>query len=135
VAKFLLEMAAISTRAEFSQKPLSLQAAPRLSAFLIGPDYLQTMGIPLLRGRFFTPEDNTQSPCVAVIDSVFAQMYFKDSDPLNQTLDHTDPSRAEPASASYDEALPYVSVDYWVAAGFDRGIACALSDTAGRSAL
>ena len=46
-----------------------------------------------------------------------------------------DPSRAEPASASYDEALPYVSVDYWVAAGFDRGIACALSDTAGRSAL
>jgi len=86
VAKFLLEMAAISTRAEFSQKPLSLQAAPRLSAFLTGPDYLQTMGIPLLRGRFFTSEDNTQSPCVAVIDSVFAQMYFKDSDPLNQTI-------------------------------------------------
>jgi predicted permease len=69
-----------------SQKPLSLQAAPRLSAFLTGPDYLQTMGIPLLRGRFFAPEDTTQSPCVAVIDSVFARMYFKDSDPLNQTI-------------------------------------------------
>ena len=39
---------------------------------------------------------------------------------MSSVLDHTDPSRAEPASASYDEALPYVSVDYWVAAGFDR---------------
>ena len=44
------------------------------------------MGIPLLRGRFFTAQDTTQSPCVAVIDSVFAKMYFKDSDPLNQTI-------------------------------------------------
>ncbi len=44
---------------------------------LTGPDYLQTMGIPLLRGRFFAPEDTTQSPCVAVIHSVFARMYFK----------------------------------------------------------
>ena len=69
-----------------SQKPASLQAAPRLVMFLTGPDYLRTMGIPLLRGRFFTPEDTTKSPCVMVIDSVFAHMYFPDSDPLGQTL-------------------------------------------------
>jgi len=69
-----------------SWKPLSLQSAPRLSAFLTGPDYLRTMGIPLLRGRFFTLEDSAQSPCVAVIDSVFASTYFQDSDPLNQTV-------------------------------------------------
>jgi putative ABC transport system permease protein len=54
--------------------------------FLTGPDYLRTMGIPLLRGRFFTPEDTTKSPCVMVIDSVFASMYFQDADPLGQTL-------------------------------------------------
>jgi predicted permease len=68
------------------QKPASLQGAPRLAMFLTGPDYLRTMGIPLLRGRFFTPEDTTKSPCVMVIDSVFAHMYFPDSDPLGQTL-------------------------------------------------
>jgi predicted permease len=69
-----------------SQKPTSLQGAPRLVMFLTGPDYLRTMGIPLLRGRFFTLEDTTKSPCVMVIDSVFAHMYFPDSDPLGQTL-------------------------------------------------
>src|SRR6266576_1197865 len=31
-----------------SQKPASLQGAPRLVMFLTGPDYLRTMGIPLL---------------------------------------------------------------------------------------
>jgi predicted permease len=69
-----------------SQKPASLQAAPRLTGFLTGPDYLRTMGIPLLRGRFFTLEDTTKSPCVMVIDSVFASMYFAGSDPLGQTI-------------------------------------------------
>jgi predicted permease len=69
-----------------SQKPASLQRAPRLEMFLTGPDYLRTMEIPLLRGRFFTPEDTTKSPCVMVIDTAFAHMYFPNSDPLDQTL-------------------------------------------------
>jgi predicted permease len=69
-----------------SQKPASLQGAPRLAMFLTGPDYLRTMGIPLLRGRFFTSEDTTKSPCVMVIDSVFAHNYFSDRNPLDQTL-------------------------------------------------
>lgn len=68
------------------RKPASVQGAPRLVLFLTGPDYLRMMGIPLLRGRFFTQEDTTKSPCVVVIDSVFAQMYFPNSDPLDQTL-------------------------------------------------
>ena len=69
-----------------SQKPASLQEAPRLVGFLTGPDYLRTMGIPLLRGRFFTLEDTTKSPCVVVIDSVFTHMYFQGSDPIGQTI-------------------------------------------------
>jgi predicted permease len=69
-----------------SEKPASLQGAPRVVMFLTGPDYLRTMGIPLLRGRFFTPEDTTKSPCVMVVDSVLANAYFPDSDPLRQTM-------------------------------------------------
>jgi len=44
------------------------------------------MGIPLLRGRFFTSEDTIDSPCVIVIDGILARTYFPDSDPLGQTL-------------------------------------------------
>jgi predicted permease len=69
-----------------AQKPASLQAAPRLVGFLTGPDYFRTMGIPLLRGRLFTEEDTIKSPCVVVIDSVFARKYFPESEPLSQTI-------------------------------------------------
>lgn len=69
-----------------SQKPAVVQAAPRMMVFDTGPDYLKAMGIPLIRGRFFTPGDTTKSPCVAAIDSVFADSYFDGQDPLRQTL-------------------------------------------------
>jgi putative ABC transport system permease protein len=44
------------------------------------------MEIPLLRGRFLTPEDKLQSEPVIVIDSVLAQAYFRDKDPIGQTM-------------------------------------------------
>ncbi len=69
-----------------SQKPESLQGAPRLAMFLTGPEYLRTMRIPLLRGRFLSSEDTTRTPCVVVIDAVFSSKYFPDRDPIGETL-------------------------------------------------
>jgi len=69
-----------------SEKPASVQNAPRMLVFPTGPEYLRTMSIPLLRGRFFTREDTTKSRCVAVIDTVFAQTYLSGKDPLGQTM-------------------------------------------------
>jgi predicted permease len=69
-----------------SQKPADVQAAPRMMVFDTGPDYLHAMGIPLVRGRFFSQEDTTKSPCVAAIDTVFADTYFRGQDPLGQGL-------------------------------------------------
>ncbi|MFZ3247123.1 MAG: ABC transporter permease [Candidatus Acidiferrales bacterium] len=69
-----------------SQKPAVVQAAPRMMVFDTGPDYLHAMGIPLVRGRFFTREDTTKSGCVAAIDTVFANTYFHGQDPLGQGL-------------------------------------------------
>ncbi len=69
-----------------AQKPASLQAAPRLLLFATGTDYLKAMGIPLLRGRFFSSSDTTQSPCVVAIDSEFAHRYFAHSNPVGQTI-------------------------------------------------
>lgn len=64
----------------------SIAEAPRATSYSVGPDYLKVMGIPLLKGRFFTLQDNTHSPPVLVIDNALAQAYFPDKDPIGQTL-------------------------------------------------
>jgi predicted permease len=69
-----------------SQKPESLQGAPRLQAFLTGPDYFRTMEIALLQGRSLTERDSIESPCVAVIDADFAYKFFPDGKPIGHTI-------------------------------------------------
>jgi predicted permease len=68
------------------QKPDVPQNAPRTLIFDTGPDYLRTMQIPLLQGRFFTADDNASAPCVAVIDTVFARKYFPGKNPLDHRM-------------------------------------------------
>ena len=69
-----------------AQQPASIAEAPRASFYWTGPDYLKTMGIALQRGRFFTARDTTKSERVVVIDSVLARTYFRDVDPVDQTI-------------------------------------------------
>ena len=52
----------------------------------IAGDYFQTMGIPLLRGRFISADDTATSPHVAVIAQALAQHYFPGQEPLGQQL-------------------------------------------------
>jgi predicted lysophospholipase L1 biosynthesis ABC-type transport system permease subunit len=44
------------------------------------------MGIPLLQGRFFTPDDQISTGKVVVIDSVLAHTFFAGQNPIGQTL-------------------------------------------------
>jgi putative ABC transport system permease protein len=67
-------------------QPASLQEAPHALYFWTGPDYLKTMGIPLLQGRFFTSSDQVSSSKVVVIDNVLAQTFFRGENPVGQTL-------------------------------------------------
>jgi predicted permease len=68
------------------QESTSMQDAPHALYFETGPDYLQTMKILLLRGRFFTPADTPDSEPVVVINSVLAHTYFHDQNPVGQTI-------------------------------------------------
>ena len=54
--------------------------------YIVEPDYLKAMGIPLLYGRFFTPQDNEHSPLVVVVDEVFAQKYFPNQNPIGKRI-------------------------------------------------
>jgi len=69
-----------------SQVPASIQDAPHALYFWTGPNYLRTMRIPLLRGRFFTPADTIETERVVVINSVLAKKYFSDKDPVGQMI-------------------------------------------------
>jgi hypothetical protein len=44
------------------------------------------MGIPLLRGRFFTEKDDQHAPRVVVIDDVFAKKFFGAADPIGKHI-------------------------------------------------
>jgi predicted permease len=54
--------------------------------YVVDPDYLRLMGTPLLRGRFFTPQDDDHSPPVVVIDDVLARQYFPNEDPVGKRI-------------------------------------------------
>src|ERR1700674_3342594 len=41
----------------------------------VGPDFFQTMGIPILQGRGFTAQDTATSPKVAVINQALAKKF------------------------------------------------------------
>jgi len=69
-----------------SHKPESLQGAPRLQPFLTGPDYLRTMRMHLLQGRFLNAGDTVKTPCVAVIDRDFAAKFFPDGTAIGHTI-------------------------------------------------
>src|SRR5262249_37059739 len=50
----------------------------------VDPEYLSVMGIPLLRGRFLSAQDNEKGPCAIAIDEEFAAKAFPHQDPLGQ---------------------------------------------------
>ena len=54
---------------------------------MISTNYFATLGIPLLRGRVFTPRDTEKPPMVAVVDHAFAQRYFPDGNAIGGRID------------------------------------------------
>jgi len=53
---------------------------------LISPGYLKTLGIPLLAGRSFIPQDNENSPKVAIINETMARRYFATINPIGKRM-------------------------------------------------
>lgn len=60
--------------------------------YVVESDYLKVMRIPLLRGRFFTQQDNEHATRVAVVDDIFVRKFFPNEDPLGKRLNFGDAS-------------------------------------------
>ena len=59
---------------------------PNANVSPVSPDYFRTLGIALLKGRYFNEYDHEQAPPVAIIDETFARRFFPDEDPLGKRI-------------------------------------------------
>jgi predicted permease len=111
-----------------SEIPLYVHGRPRPTSqgdmswallYATDPGYLESMGIPLLRGRFIEPRDMRRGSHVAVIDEVMARTYFPNEDALGQALVVADMSGALGPEASVPMEIVGVvgHVSHW---GLDR---------------
>ncbi len=64
--------------------------------YIVGPDYLKAMRIPLLEGRFLTAEDNEHSRSVVVVDEVLARKYFPNGNAVGQSICQGDATHTFP---------------------------------------
>jgi predicted permease len=53
---------------------------------IVTPGYLETMGISLLRGRYFQEGDNQNSPPVVIVDERLAHRFWPNRDPIGQRM-------------------------------------------------
>jgi predicted permease len=60
----------------------------------VGPDYFQTIGTRLVRGRLIGQEDTPTSLKVAVVNQSFVKKFFPKQDPIGQHFGMGDPSHA-----------------------------------------
>jgi putative ABC transport system permease protein len=69
-------------------KPAYANPSLRPNAHLqeVTPDYFQTFGIRVVKGRSFTDSDSASSLRVAMVNEVFANRFLKGLDPLDQRV-------------------------------------------------
>ena len=53
---------------------------------MVSANYFRAMGVPLVRGRFFTEADGPKSPGAVIVNEAFVAKYLPGVDPLGHTL-------------------------------------------------
>jgi putative ABC transport system permease protein len=62
------------------------QDSPHGDRWMPSDDYFQTMGIQLIKGRYFDAHDTQDAPGVAIIDEAMARKYWPDEEALGQRI-------------------------------------------------
>jgi predicted permease len=52
----------------------------------VGPRYFESLHIPILEGREFTPDDKDKAPMAVIVDQTAARRYWPGQDPLGKRL-------------------------------------------------
>ena len=59
---------------------------PNIEDMLVGPNYGETLGVPLLRGREIGVRDTASGPRVAVVNETFVDRYLQGQNPIGRTF-------------------------------------------------
>ena len=62
------------------------EMSPWGNRWFAGATYFQTMGIPLLKGRYFDDRDVREAPQVAIIDETMERKFWADEDPVGKRI-------------------------------------------------
>ena len=66
--------------------PLAPGEEPELETRTVAGDYFRTMGIPVLQGRDFTPQDRADAPPVGLVNQSFVREYFSNENPIGRRI-------------------------------------------------
>jgi predicted permease len=57
---------------------------------VVGPDFFETLGVPVLAGRDFADSDTATSPHVGIVNELFAKRFLPNQDPLGHSIGTAD---------------------------------------------
>jgi putative ABC transport system permease protein len=75
---------------------------PTAGARSVTSQYFQAIKIPLLKGRYFTEQDQRGSAGAAIINEAFAARYFSSEDPIGKRISHVAVNQNEGDPEQYE---------------------------------
>jgi putative ABC transport system permease protein len=74
------------TTLEIEGRPPTPGQRPSAYTLVTSPDYFDVMGMPIVGGRGFTPDDRLEAPRVIVINETLAGRFFPGEDPVGKRI-------------------------------------------------
>jgi predicted permease len=95
----------IRTSFDIEGRPMSKSDRPRVHFRVIANDYIETMHIPLISGRVFTPRDERDAAQVVLVNETLARRYFPNESPIGK---HIKPDVADTGDPKMREIIGVV---------------------------
>ncbi|MFL6584247.1 MAG: ABC transporter permease [Chthoniobacterales bacterium] len=81
-------------------------AEPSAEMDMVSADYFRVLGMPILRGRGFGPQDQAGAAKAVIIDQSFAEKFFRGKDPIGQQIDDNQTSDKNPPPLTVIGVVP-----------------------------
>lgn len=69
---------------QLDNKPYAAGQAEEADSYIVGPNYFSTIGIPILRGRDFGPQDTKDSPYSVIVNEALARRMWPGENPIGK---------------------------------------------------